>query len=84
MLTIIISWPELQAGHGPGLLLEPEVAPADEKGREELINSVWPFVVSANKESVAHGQIGRNFITLTDPNKPLPRAGKGTESTHSI
>lgn len=39
---------------------------------------MWPLVVQANKETVAHGQIAREFITLTNPEKPFPRAGKGT------
>ncbi|KAK3988746.1 putative dehydrogenase [Cladorrhinum sp. PSN332] len=59
----------------PALILEPVEHPADEK---EFIDSVWPLVVKANKQTVAHGQIGREFIALSNPEKPFLRAGKGT------
>ncbi|KAK4164744.1 putative dehydrogenase [Cladorrhinum sp. PSN259] len=59
----------------PALLLEPVEHPANEK---EFIESVWPLVVKANKQTVAHGQIGKQFIALSDPKKPFLRAGKGT------
>ncbi|KAK4185156.1 putative dehydrogenase [Podospora australis] len=59
----------------PALILEPVERPKDEK---EFIDSIWPLVVKANKETVAHGQIGRRFIALSNPKKPFLRAGKGT------
>ncbi|KAK4464967.1 hypothetical protein QBC42DRAFT_262241, partial [Cladorrhinum samala] len=59
----------------PALLIEPAEHPTDE---EAFIDSIWPSVVKANKQSVAHGQIGRQFIALSDPDKPFLRAGKGT------
>lgn len=59
----------------PALLLEPAQHPANKK---DFIDSIWPLVVKANKQSVAHGQIGRQFIALSNPNKPFLRAGKGT------
>lgn len=62
----------------PALFIEPVSHPKNKEERKELIESIWPLVVNANKETVAHGQIGRNFITLTNPEKPFPRAGKGT------
>lgn len=62
----------------PGLLVEPTTHPKNEEEAERLIDSIWPYVVSANKETVAHGQIGREFIMLSNPDKPFPRAGKGT------
>lgn len=43
-----------------------------------MLDDIWPLVVQANKETVAHGQIGRDFLVLSDPEKPFPRAGKGT------
>ncbi|KAI0173134.1 acetyl-CoA synthetase-like protein [Hypoxylon sp. FL1284] len=61
-----------------GLIIEPATYPKDDEEAQKFIDSVWPQVVSANKESVAHGQIGREFIILTSPDKPFPRAGKGT------
>ncbi|KAI0114360.1 hypothetical protein GGR51DRAFT_504049 [Nemania sp. FL0031] len=62
----------------PTLLLEPIKNPATEAEAKELIDRVWPLVVTANKETVAHGQIGRDFITLASTEKPFLRAGKGT------
>ncbi|KAK3902336.1 hypothetical protein C8A05DRAFT_15597 [Staphylotrichum tortipilum] len=62
----------------PALILEPMQYPKTEKEAQEFIDSVWPVVVKANKETVAHGQIGRQFIALSNPNKPFLRASKGT------
>lgn len=62
----------------PALFIEPLSHPKDEEEKKKLIDSLWPLVVKANKETVAHGQIGRQFITLANPDKPFPRAGKGT------
>ncbi|KAI1349456.1 hypothetical protein F5Y01DRAFT_289187 [Xylaria sp. FL0043] len=62
----------------PSLLLEPVTQPKNETEAKELIDRVWPLVVTANKETVAHGQIGREFIMLSSPEKPFLRAGKGT------
>lgn len=62
----------------PALILEPKQNAKDEKEAQKLIDRVWPLVVRANKETVAHGQIGKEFIRLTNPDKPFPRAGKGT------
>ncbi|KAI0203901.1 hypothetical protein F4808DRAFT_449012 [Astrocystis sublimbata] len=60
------------------LLIEPAKPPADEQEARGLVDAVWPDVVRANKETVAHGQISKKFIMLSDPQKPLPRGGKGT------
>ncbi|KAM4061584.1 male sterility protein [Hirsutella rhossiliensis] len=62
----------------PGLILEPHVAPKDDAEAKALIDDVWPLVQEANKASVAHGRITRRLITLSDPNLPFQRAGKGT------
>ncbi|KAH9885951.1 hypothetical protein F4778DRAFT_798746 [Xylariomycetidae sp. FL2044] len=60
------------------LLIEPAKPPADEQEAGELIASIWPTVALANEETVAHGRIGKEFIMICDPQKPLPRGGKGT------
>ncbi|KAI0875903.1 hypothetical protein GGS24DRAFT_264456 [Hypoxylon argillaceum] len=60
------------------LLLEPITHPKTESEATELIDRVWPLVVTANKETVAHGQIARDFIIISSPDKPFSRAGKGT------
>jgi hypothetical protein len=82
---IISDHPELKgalvAGAGrfqPCLLLEPVTHPKNEAEVNELIDRVWPLVIRANEETVAHGQIGREFIMLSTPEKPFLRAGKGT------
>lgn len=62
----------------PGLIIEPDTHPKDDQEAERLLDSVWPYVMRANKETVAHGQIGRESIILSNPDKPFPRAGKGT------
>ncbi|KAI8626516.1 nonribosomal peptide synthetase [Xylariaceae sp. FL1651] len=82
---IVEDHPELKgalvAGSGrfqPSLILEPITHPKDESEAKDLIDRIWPYVVRANKETVAHGQIGREFIILSDPARPFLRAGKGT------
>ncbi|KAK7436459.1 hypothetical protein CaCOL14_003810 [Colletotrichum acutatum] len=62
----------------PFLILEPTEPLTSEDDIQQFIDDVWPMVVKANKETVAHGQIGRAFIGVTNPEKPFPRAGKGT------
>ncbi|KAK0375108.1 thioester reductase domain-containing protein [Colletotrichum limetticola] len=62
----------------PFLILEPTEPLTSEDDIQQFIDDVWPLVVKANKETVAHGQIGRAFIGVTNPEKPFPRAGKGT------
>ncbi|XDG07124.1 hypothetical protein ABKA04_006739 [Annulohypoxylon sp. FPYF3050] len=62
----------------PAIILEPATYPRNDEEVEKLIDSVWPFIEEANKDSVAHGHISREFIMLTKPEKPFPRAGKGT------
>ncbi|KAL0937767.1 nonribosomal peptide synthetase [Colletotrichum truncatum] len=62
----------------PFLILEPVEELKSEEEKEQFIKDVWPSVVKANKETVAHGQIGPQFIGITSPDKPFPRAGKGT------
>ncbi|KAI4603487.1 putative NRPS-like protein biosynthetic cluster [Pestalotiopsis sp. 9143b] len=62
----------------PALIVEPTAYPKNADEEKKFIDSIWPLVVNANKETVAHGQIGRQFIMLTQPEKPFPRAGKGT------
>ncbi|KAL9080499.1 MAG: hypothetical protein Q9157_000733 [Trypethelium eluteriae] len=62
----------------PALLLEPSTHPKGETEECEFIDSLWPLVVQANSETVAHGQIGRDFIAISNPDKPFVRTGKGT------
>jgi thioester reductase-like protein len=62
----------------PALLLETVEHPKSDEKAKQFIDSVWPLVVKANKETVAHGQIGRHLIALSSPDKPFLRAPKGT------
>ena len=45
---------------------------------EELLDRVWPIIQRANESTVKHGRIAKDFVFFTKPEKPLPRAGKGT------
>ncbi|KAI1637851.1 hypothetical protein F4809DRAFT_299478 [Biscogniauxia mediterranea] len=62
----------------PALIVEPTSYPKNEQEAKEFLDSVFEFVKRANKETVAHGQIGRQFVALSNPEKPFLRAGKGT------
>ncbi|KAI1815677.1 hypothetical protein GGS20DRAFT_316260 [Poronia punctata] len=61
-----------------GLLLEPVQSIEDEEDKRRLIDSVWPLVEKANHDSVAHGRISKELISVVKPNKPFFRSGKGT------
>ncbi|KAK7991360.1 Non-canonical non-ribosomal peptide synthetase FUB8 [Apiospora saccharicola] len=62
----------------PGLLIEPITQPCGESEERALIEELWPQVVRANRETVAHGQVAKAFIAVTAPGKAFCRAGKGT------
>ncbi|KAI0150728.1 nonribosomal peptide synthetase [Xylariaceae sp. FL1272] len=62
----------------PALIIEPNNYPQSDSEKQELLDRVWPYVVKANKETVAHGQIGRDLVMMSNPDKPFLRAGKGT------
>ncbi|KAI1279702.1 hypothetical protein F5Y07DRAFT_396750 [Xylaria sp. FL0933] len=72
--ALVIGSDKFQAG----LLLEPVKHLQDEKDKQNFIDSVWPYVEKANSETVAHGQISRELITIASPGKPFARSGKGT------
>jgi len=60
------------------LLIEPHVYPRTREEEEQLIKDVWPTVLEANRACPAHGRIMKHFVILTKPEKPIPRAGKGS------
>ncbi|OTA69204.1 acetyl-CoA synthetase-like protein, partial [Hypoxylon sp. EC38] len=60
------------------LLVEAVNPPTTEAEKEELLETIWPSVQAANKESPSHGRIHRNMIVFTSADKPMLRAGKGT------
>ncbi|KAF7362617.1 General substrate transporter [Mycena venus] len=44
----------------------------------ELRNKLWPIIEEANAIAPAFSRIFKEMILFTSPDKPLPRAGKGT------
>ncbi|PWY95993.1 acetyl-CoA synthetase-like protein [Aspergillus sclerotioniger CBS 115572] len=60
------------------LLIEPVQHPQTEAEKQQFVDDIWPIVEKVNAETVAHGRIPREYIFLTDPTRPFPRAGKGT------
>jgi long-subunit acyl-CoA synthetase (AMP-forming) len=65
-----------------GLLLEPaehdEIDPTNETALAAYRNEIWPSVEEANRTAPTFGRIFKEMILVTSPNKPLPRAAKGT------
>ncbi|KAJ3824337.1 acetyl-CoA synthetase-like protein [Lentinula raphanica] len=66
----------------PGILLEPSPEYSiDVKNEAEVSkfrNAIWPAVEEANRISPAFSKIYKEMILVVDPEKPLPRVGKGT------
>lgn len=66
----------------PGVLIELKdeyaVDASDEAAVVKARNLVWPIVEEANKVAPAFSRVFKELILISDPNKPLPRAGKGT------
>ncbi|KAM0257227.1 hypothetical protein ACHAQJ_004465 [Trichoderma viride] len=62
----------------PAIILEPKLALKHGTEAEALIDNVWPLIEQANKQTVAHGQIVRQLVAISDPNLPFSLAGKGT------
>ncbi|PSR81213.1 hypothetical protein BD289DRAFT_372900, partial [Coniella lustricola] len=60
------------------LLVEPATHPTTKAEKEALLDQIWPSVEEANKHSPKHGRVLRNMIIFCTPEKPAPRAGKGT------
>jgi thioester reductase-like protein len=60
------------------LLIEPIQHPSSEEEKQKFLDGLWPAIEKVNAETVAHGRISRDYVFLSDPNRPFPRAGKGT------
>lgn len=60
------------------LLIEPAQHPANEQEKQRFLDQVWPVIEKVNEETVAHGRILRDYVFVSDPARPFPRAGKGT------
>ncbi|KAF3391263.1 Iterative polyketide synthase CazM [Penicillium rolfsii] len=50
----------------------------DPSERAAAIETLWPSIEKANQACPAHARIARTHILFTTPDKPFPRAGKGT------
>ncbi|RKK83323.1 hypothetical protein BFJ68_g15631 [Fusarium oxysporum] len=74
--AIVVGQDKFQAA----LILEPvpDALPKNDTEAKQYIESVWPLIEKANAETVGHGRIARNFVTVADPALPFLRAGKGT------
>ncbi|KAJ5930540.1 acetyl-CoA synthetase-like protein [Penicillium verhagenii] len=60
------------------LIIEPAKYPANEQEKQRFLDDVWPVIEKVNEQTVAHGRILRDYVFLSDPERPFPRAGKGT------
>ncbi|KAI9669661.1 MAG: putative secondary metabolism biosynthetic enzyme [Alyxoria varia] len=84
--TIIQGSPHLSGtliiGHGrpqPALIVEPKRAYFEDGGSaQSLIQEIWPFVESANREAPSYMKIVRSMIIVAGSDKPFIRAPKGT------
>lgn len=62
-----------QARFQPALLVEPVQPLQSKEERQHFIDEIWPLVDEINAHSVAHGQVLKSFIRVTDPDRPFPR-----------
>ncbi|KAJ3740213.1 putative aminoadipate reductase [Lentinula detonsa] len=66
----------------PGVLLEPspenQIDVNDPAQVSSFRNKIWPVIEEANKQMPAFSKVYKEMILVASPNKPLPRAGKGT------
>lgn len=60
------------------LIIEPQAAPGDSVSSTDVIDRIWPHIKQVNSSNVQHARILKEMILVTDPDRPLPRAGKGT------
>lgn len=65
------------------LLLEPKVHPRTAEEKKQLMEDVWPSIKEANKDCPAHGRVMKDFIIPSNPEKPIPRAGKDAVQRHA-
>lgn len=58
-----------------GLLLEPKNPNVE---RRVVVEDVWPAVEHANCLVPEHARIEKKLVVVADPDRPFPRASKGT------
>ncbi|RDA93925.1 hypothetical protein CP533_4548 [Ophiocordyceps camponoti-saundersi (nom. inval.)] len=61
----------------PAMILEPYENPKNGEEAAHLTDEIWPLVDQVNKETVAHGRVGKDFIGFSRADAPFPRSGKG-------
>ncbi|KAJ7489600.1 putative aminoadipate reductase [Mycena latifolia] len=65
-----------------GILIEPvpgiQIDVEDAVQVTDLRNKLWPIIEEANQIAPAFSRIFKEMVLFTSPNKPLPRAAKGT------
>ena len=66
----------------PGILVAPKaehaVDTSDATSVAAFRNALWPCIEGANALAPGFAKIFKEMILVTDPDKPLPRAAKGT------
>ncbi|KAJ8509096.1 hypothetical protein ONZ45_g8704 [Pleurotus djamor] len=65
----------------PGALIELKDNtrfPTNDEELQSLRNEFWPIVEEANKLAPTFSRVYKDMILFASPDKPLPRAGKGT------
>jgi thioester reductase-like protein/aryl carrier-like protein len=61
------------------LLVEPATTGTlSDLDKRDLIEKIWPTVEEANAQCPAHARVSKSKILVLDPEKPMPRASKGT------
>lgn len=60
------------------LLVEAASSPTSDAEKEQLLDTIWPSIETANQTCPSFGRIHRNMVTFTTAEKPMLRAGKGT------
>ncbi|EMD01008.1 hypothetical protein BAUCODRAFT_62089 [Baudoinia panamericana UAMH 10762] len=60
------------------LLVEPADWPADGTTADSLIDALWPTVAELNKQCPGYAKMSKQMILIAKPDRPFPRAGKGT------
>ncbi|KAF8154567.1 hypothetical protein B0H34DRAFT_661311 [Crassisporium funariophilum] len=65
-----------------GILIELKpthaINPRDEAELVKGRNLIWPFIEEANKVAPTYSRLFKELVLISSPDKPLPRAGKGT------
>ncbi|KAK7985611.1 hypothetical protein PG988_003233 [Apiospora saccharicola] len=60
------------------LLIEPVMPVRTAAEQADLIERVWPSIEEANRVAPAHARVEKPLVSVTAPDRPLVRAGKGT------